>query len=829
MSNFQQGISNVQISAYLDIGNSLLEIGHFRPFFASPIYSNAVRLSLISLFIILAFNCLKAQTLDDIERSTVEVDHILDRAKRTDSDSEREELAQHSLSIARSLRYDGGIVRASIVLGETYTRIGRTEEALQHFLEAEAKLETSGNRPAQLTVKTAIGDLFFREKLYAPAHRYYREVLALKPQDYETREKAADACLYDMRFDSAEILYKELIIKYKAEGNNPRLVQIYQKSAHAYDQKGDVGKSLYFYHLLQDIIEKAGTTQEQSLLYNNLGRQYASLREYPKALEYFRKAELQCAYIPCDYPEVLWANMGIALHNTGETKRGIEYLLKARNVLAARKDYDALANLEHLLAGVYFSSNDLYNALSHNQTAIQFASDTKQLALLAEAYRTAADLYHELYDFEKAFEYYQEYLNVRDSMRIEEQAREQRVNQQRSLLAAAEGQIKFLITRQNFKDLELNQIKVERERLELQNKNLELESRSKEDELRLLEAQQEVSQAKLREQTLQALEARQRLRLADQKLNAEKQGRLIVELRQKDQIERAQNQADSTSRALEIERIQREQVYQSEQDADFRQFAYILGTLLFLILSMMIVSWWFARRARWRLESQNRQIQAQNIQIQEERRKSDGLLLNILPQEIADELKASGQATPRLYQSATVLFSDFVNFTRLSATLSPEQLIDELNECFLAFDEICERNGLEKIKTIGDAYMCAGGLPLPNETHAADAVRAALEMSSWLNARKHERPDSHLTEMRIGIHTGPVMAGVIGKNKFAYDIWGDAVNLAARLEEHGEPGQVNISAATKEAVKHLFIAKHRGQKQVHNKGMVDMYFIVSAT
>lgn len=801
----------------------------FFPFFALPINSSNVRIFLSSLFILLAFNGLQAQALDDLERSTIEVDHILDQAKRTDSDSEREELALKSLAMARSLRYDGGIVRASVLLGETYTRIGRTEEALQYFLEAEAKLENSGNRPAQLAVKTAIGDLFFAEKLYASAHRYYREVLTLKPQDYETREKAADACLYDMRFDSAEILYKELIYKYKAEGNNPRLVQIYQKRAQAYDQNGDPGKSLYFYLLLQDIIEKAGTTREQSLLYNNLGRQYATLQDYPKALEYFRKAELQCAYIPCDYPEVLWANMGIALHNTGESKRGIEYLLKAKNLLASRKDFAALANLEHLMAGVYFSGNDLYNALSHNQLAIQYASETKQQAVLAEAYRTAADLYHELYDFEKAFEYYRNYLNVLDSMRIEDQARQQRLNQQRTLLAASEGQIKFLIARQNFKDLEINQIKFDRERLELQNKNLELESRRKEDEVRLLEAQQEADQAKLREQTLQALEARQRLRLADQQLNAEKQGRLIVELREKEQIERAQNMADSTRRAQELERIQREQNYRNEQEADFRQFAYILGSLLFLILAMMVVSWWFARRARRRLESQNRQIQAQNIQIQEERRKSDGLLLNILPQEIADELKASGQATPRLYESATVLFSDFVNFTKLSASLSPKQLIDELNECFLAFDEICERHGLEKIKTIGDAYMCAGGLPIPNDTHAADAVRAALEMATWLEQRKHERPDSHLTEMRIGIHTGPVMAGVIGKNKFAYDIWGDAVNLAARLEEHGEPGHVNISGATAEAVSHLFQARHRGQKEVHNKGLIDMYFIVSAT
>ena len=788
-----------------------------------------MRLTLTFFFIFWAFNGLKAQAIDDLERSTMDVDHILDQARQSDSDSEREELAEQSISIARSIHYDGGIVRASILLGETYARIGRTEDALQQYLEAEAKLEASGNRPAQIGVKRAIGDLFFHEKLYAPAHRYYREVLALQPQDYETREKAADACLYDMRFDSAEILYKELVVKYKAEGNNPRLVQIYQKRAQAYDQNGDAGKSLYFYILLESIIEKAGTTQEQSLLYNNLGRQYATLGDYPKALEFFRKAELQCSFIPCEYPEVLWANMGIALHNTGESKRGIEYLLKARNLLETRKDYAALANLEHLLAGVYFSSNDLYNALSHNQTAIQYASETKQQALLAEAYRSAADLYHELYDFEKAFEYYRNYLNVLDSIRIEDQAREQRLNQQRSLLAASEGQIKFLIAQQNFKDLELNQIKFDRERLELQNKNLELESRRKEDEVRLLEAQQEADQAKLREQTLQALEARQRLRLADQQLNAEKQNRLIVELREKEQIERAENLADSTSRAQELDRIQREQVYQNKEDADFRRFAYILGLLFFLILGIVGISLWLARRSKRRLQSQNNKIQAQNIQIQEEQRKSDGLLLNILPKEIADELKTSGQATPRLYESATVLFSDFVNFTKLSATLTPKELIDELNECFLAFDEISERHGLEKIKTIGDAYMCAGGLPVPNETHAADAVRAGLEMSAWLIARKHERADAHLTEMRIGIHTGPVMAGVIGKNKFAYDIWGDAVNLAARLEEHGEPGQVNISGATKEAVKHLFHARHRGKKEVHNKGMVDMYFIDSAT
>ena len=809
------------------LGNSLLDIGHFSPFFASPIYSNTVRISLTYIFIFLAFSCLQAQTLDDLEQRTMEVDHIFEQAKNSASDSEREELARRSLAIARDLRYDGGFIRSSLFLGEILARTERIEEALQFYLEAESKLEDSRKLSDLHFTKIAIGDLFFKEKLYPTAQRYYRAALALQPQDPRTSEKTADALLFDMRFDSAEILYKDLIIKYRKEGNNSHLVRIYQKIAQAYDQNGFPEKSLFYYLSLQDIIEKAGTPQEQSLLYNNLGRQYAAMRDFTKALLYLRKAELQCAYVPCDYPEVLWANLGIALHNTGNSEQGMEYLMKARSLLTARKDYAALANLEHLITGVFFSTNDLFNALSHNEAAIQYATSTMQDDVLANAYRTAADLYHELFNFEKAFEFYRNYLDVLDSKRSKEQAREQRLNQQRTLLAASEGQIKFMIARQNFKDLEINQIKFDRERLELMSKNLELESRRKEDEVRLLEAQQDADQAKLREQTLQALEARQRLRLADQQLNAEKQGRLIVELREKEQIERSQNQADSTIRAQELERIKREQTFRKMQDGDFRRFAYILGSL-FLILAMVGMAWWLARRSKQRLESQNRKIQIQNIEIQEAHRKSDELLLNILPEEIAAELKANGQAKPRLYKSATIFFSDFVNFTRLSETLSPEQLIDELNECFLAFDEICERHGLEKIKTIGDAYMCAGGLPLPNESHAIDAVRAALEMSAWLQKRKQTHPETQLNEMRIGIHTGPVMAGVIGKNKFAYDIWGDAVNLAARLEEHGEPGRVNISAATAEAVKHLFPSIHRGKKEVHNKGMVDMYFIVPA-
>lgn len=772
-----------------------------------------------------ACTLLQGQGLDDIERNTEEVDHLLDNAKSAQSDTQKEDLANQGLSRARSLRYDGGIARASILLGEICARSNRTAEALQHYLEAEAKVEAAGNNALLLAVRSALGDLFLKEKMFGAARRYYDEVLVLKPQDYTTMEKAADASLYNSQFDSAEVMYKRLIVKFRDEGNNPRLVRIYQNLAHAYDQNGNTGKSLYYYLAIKDIIERNGSVEEQSVLYNNLGRQYAALKDNVKALEYFRKAELQCAYIRCDYQEVLWANIGIALHNTGKDKEGIEYLLKARSLLLSRHDNVALANLEHLLAVVYFSNNDLYNALSHNDLAIKYARETRQQQTLADAYATAADLYHQLYDFEKAFESYKQYLITLDSVQVKEKDREQQLNQQRALLSEAEGQIRFLIARQNFKDLEVSQLKVESERLELLNKNLELQARQKEDALRLLEAQKNADQAKLREQTLEVLRAKQASRLAAQELAAEKQTREITGLRQKEEVERAQNFADSTRRAQELERVQQEQKFQKQREENFRSFVEWLGGLGAIILSLLLLGWWLARRTGKRLRSQNQQIQQQNEEIAEERQKSEGLLLNILPEEIAAELKVSGQATPKHYDSATVVFTDFVNFTRLASQLSPGQIIDELNECFLAFDEICDRHGLEKIKTIGDAYMCAGGLPVPNDSHPLDAVKAAVEMRNWIENRSREKSGAMLREMRIGIHTGPVVAGVVGKNKFAYDIWGDAVNLAARLEEHGEAGKINASAATAEAVKKWYNITPRGKKEVHNKGPVEMFFI----
>jgi class 3 adenylate cyclase len=210
-----------------------------------------------------------------------------------------------------------------------------------------------------------------------------------------------------------------------------------------------------------------------------------------------------------------------------------------------------------------------------------------------------------------------------------------------------------------------------------------------------------------------------------------------------------------------------------------------------------------------------------------ERQKSDALLLNILPEEIAQELKEKGFAVPKQYELITVLFTDFKGFTHITERIPPEQVIENLNACFLAFDEICDKYNLEKIKTIGDAYMCAGGVPIPNETNPVDVVSAGLEMQAWMKnwAIEKQQKGEETWELRLGIHSGAVIAGVVGKNKFAYDVWGDTVNLASRMESSGEVGKVNISETTYEFIKHRFACTFRGKIEAKNKGEVAMYFV----
>lgn len=228
-----------------------------------------------------------------------------------------------------------------------------------------------------------------------------------------------------------------------------------------------------------------------------------------------------------------------------------------------------------------------------------------------------------------------------------------------------------------------------------------------------------------------------------------------------------------------------------------------------------------------RLENQVKErtkvIEEKNEQLKVQKNKTENLLYNILPKIVANELLATGKTEPARYDNATVLFTDFVQFTKLAASIPPRKLIEELNDIFFFFDDVIKQEKLEKIKTIGDSYMAVCGLPEENAMHAHQTIIAAQKMIRYLEERN--KNNELKWRMRIGINSGPVVAGVVGNYKFAYDLWGHTVNLASRLESAGEKGKINISGHTYALVKNQIPCHYRGKIQVKGAEKIDMYFV----
>lgn len=210
--------------------------------------------------------------------------------------------------------------------------------------------------------------------------------------------------------------------------------------------------------------------------------------------------------------------------------------------------------------------------------------------------------------------------------------------------------------------------------------------------------------------------------------------------------------------------------------------------------------------------------------VKQEKQVSENLLLNILPEDVAKELKTQGNVEARLFDHVTVLFTDFVNFTEAAENDAPKKLVAELHSCFMAFDSIISKYNVEKIKTIGDAYLAVSGLPHANPQHASEIIKVAIEFRDYMIARKKEIGDNTFS-MRIGVNSGTVVAGIVGVKKFAYDIWGDSVNTAARMQQYSSPDRINISQTTYELVKDEFTFTDRGEIEVKSKGMMRMYFV----
>ncbi len=285
--------------------------------------------------------------------------------------------------------------------------------------------------------------------------------------------------------------------------------------------------------------------------------------------------------------------------------------------------------------------------------------------------------------------------------------------------------------------------------------------------------------------------------------------------------------ADAIVRAQQEKELQLQKTLVAEAELGKQQSENMRNVLALVSVFVLVMAMLFYFRFRAKRRAAN-ELAEKNALVEAEKKRSDNLLLNILPPAIAQELKTRNKVAARKYDQATVMFIDFTGFTQVAERLSPEMLVEELDYCFSNFDRIISQYRIEKIKTIGDAYLCASGLSDMNAS-PSDIIRAALEIQDFLLALKAERMDRSMPyfEARVGIHIGPVVAGVVGAKKFAYDIWGDTVNVAARFEEACEPGRVNVSENVYDFARYEFEWNYRGKIAAKNKGAMDMYYVTA--
>lgn len=391
---------------------------------------------------------------------------------------------------------------------------------------------------------------------------------------------------------------------------------------------------------------------------------------------------------------------------------------------------------------------------------------------------------------------------------LKSQSRLEEINYAENEKAMIEKQEKEEMIRKQQVLLEQEQQELKRRMDEIEKLNNDKTISKEELERRKLEIQQKQFEIEKKKQTISIQE--QQLTTTSTKLN------LTIQ-----ELQTQKLQAKVFEDSLQITKKNEELAKNEVEKQSLINYLLGLGLSVLLILAASFYRMYTIKRRTQDL------LMQKNNEIALEKKRSDDLLLNILPQEVAEELKAKGKSEPKFFEKATVMFTDFKDFTRISEMITPKQLVEDIDFIFREFDAITERHNLEKIKTIGDAYLCVSGLPDATSHSPMNMVKAAMEIHEFIsNLIKEKQNDKQpYFDIRIGIHTGPIVAGIVGNKKFAFDIWGDTVNTAARMEQNCVAGKINVSGNTFEEIKDQVEYEYRGKVEAKNKGQIDMYYI----
>ena len=772
--------------------------------------------------IIFGFILITATSITGQVPDSVIVDQLLKEGQEAESIIESKEKFQEAYAIASQIGYENGVVQALPILSKLELDEGNTVNSLRYLLEELDLSQKLNGFKKQVLINNQIGDLYKQELLFEEALRYYKNAETITDSVGQMvapvlLNKIAKCYTELLVPDSAKIYYSQLL----AFNEEDELFQLntLRKIVIAY-QKANLPQEALDYNLqIRSLMEKSPDRENDlGFIYNNLGYNYNTVGKFDKAIQWFQEAEDYFKQTNSGL-DTLYTNLGITHINLGDTKLGIQYLLKA---LSFTDGNYGKGKINNILANVYLQTNDFYNAQNHNRIAIKFAEQSNQSQLRSEVYETSANIYSNLYEYEEAIVAFKKHLTIRDSLLVFQQIEQERLLQEKANLEKAEKEIKLLLIRSKIQDLTIEQLELEKASQQLAIDNLTLESAQAEKDLALLQQSEIIKETQLKNQALENKQTKQLLLLARRQLEIQAKEQEVAALTQAEKItqaELAKKEAQLVQEAQRVTLLEQQKEIDQLQLSTQRQAitaATRIGLLLFLVLLLILAGLIYARRT-------NKKLGQQKLEIEAEQKKSEGLLLNILPVKVAQELKETGVTTPRKYESVSILFSDFVDFTRISARSTPDIIFHELNDCFRGFDAIMESVGIEKIQTVGDGYLAVGGVPEEVPDHAVKCVLAAKQMIEFLAERN--KNSTIQWEARIGIHTGPITAGVVGTKKFAYSIFGDTVNTASRVETAGEKGRVNVSSTTYELIKDRFPCEYRGKIKAKGKGELEMYFV----
>lgn len=574
--------------------------------------------------------------------------------------------------------------------------------------------------------------------------------------------------------DSAFILAEELV-SFGLDNHYSRAQFAgYTLQGVSWVNRSDYQKTLDYYIRALDIAKQMGHPAALAIAYNNVGSIYHNEGDYTKALDHYIKS--------LEFNEPM--QMGTALNNIGAIymnqriySKALEYYTRSLELNRQKGDQGAVAIVLSKIGGIYREQEDYPNSLDYYYQSLAIFEQIDHQIGIAETYSNIGLLYQKQGEYPKALDYHNKSLTFYEQ------------------LGDKNG---IAVSLNNIGDIYQKQGDY--------GKALEYCQRGYDISVTIHSLLRKRASCSCLYDTHKAMGNDNKALHYLELLNAVQDSLDTQETAKK--LQQMEFQAEARS----IQEAHDEEIRQKEKT---RNISFVVGAFFLLLAGSFYIRWRYVRKSK------------ASIQIEKDR--SENLLLNILPEEIARELKEKGKADARYFEMVSILFTDFKDFTEQGAKLTAAELVNEINYCFEAFDAIMEKYGIEKIKTIGDSYMAAGGLPVPSGDSVKKTVLAALEMQEFISKHKSEidAAGKHAFEMRAGIHTGPVVAGIVGVKKFQYDIWGDTVNTASRMESSGHVGRVNISQTTYALLKDDpdFTFQSRGQIVAKGKGEMEMYFV----